>query len=255
MSEQLASGDGIWPGVTEAGLGPPAYRELLGLVTNSPLLGPTVRDAVVSDAYAILGDGDVAAFPATAIGPLVTPAAARNRLDLSPQAIALKAGLTSLNNRAFMRTANGPAGYPDLHPGLVRWDPRQLETAVAMTGEYALFLARDLPTFPEAVRPGIRAIARDRLLASVFDTVARAQLVLPADTPGGAKAPDLKAMAASTAAAAPLIRRLADALRQVNDPASADRLLATLLMQSVAGKGDGADRRPPGLPAGRSESL
>jgi hypothetical protein len=210
-----------------------------------------VRDALVSDARAIVGDADAAAFPSAmigplvspstvigplvfpsgAIGPLVLPAPGRNRLDLSPPALALQTGLTTLIGRPFMHPAASP---PDLRPGLVRWDIHQLEQAVAMTGDYALLLARDLPALPEAARPGIRAIARDRLLSSVFDAVAQAQLGLPPDTPGGARGPELKAMAASSVAAAPLFRRLADALRQANDPAAADRLTNALMSQSVA---------------------
>ena len=234
VSGQLAAGDGIWTASRDDDLGPPAYRELLRLITNSPLLGPTVRDALVSDARAVLGGGDDAVMPSTVIGPLLAPSAGRNRFDLSPKATRLQSSLAVMNGFAFMHARSALTALPELKPGLVRWDQRMLEMAVAMTGEHALFLVRDLPTIPEPLRPGIRAIARDQLVASVFDLADRAQIALPPDMPGGAREAELAAMAASTAAAAPLFRRLSDGLRQADDPVSAERLMAALETQAVA---------------------
>ena len=232
--QMLTSGSGTWISLTGSEVGPPAYRELLRLVGNSPLLGPSSRDALISDARGLLA-GVVSAEPQLSIiGALTVPVRERNRIELSPAAIRLRDGLVALNERGFMQAGGTASGGQDLRAGLVRWDTRPLEVAVGMVGEYALFLARDLPAMPPEVQRGVRTVAQERLVASVFDAVRRAQIGLPADLPGGVREAELQAMAASTALAAPVFRRLAEGLRQAEAPAAANRLMAAFGMQATA---------------------
>lgn len=230
----LTSGNGIWISLSGGEVGPPAYRELLRLVGNSPILGPSSREALISDARGLLA-GVVSAEPQRSIiGPLTVPVRERNRIELSPAAIRLREGLVALNERSFMQSGGTTTGGQDLRAGLVRWDTRPLEVAVGMVGEYAIFLTRDLPAMPPEVRRGVRAVAQERLVASVFDAVRRAQIGLPTDLPGGVRETELQAMAASTALAAPVFRRLAEGLRQAEAPAAANRLMAAFGMQATA---------------------
>jgi len=232
--QMLTSGNGIWISLTGGEIGPPAYRELLRLVGNSPLLGPSSRDALIRDARGVLAGVVSAEPPRSVIGPLAVPVPERNRIELSSAAIRLREGLVALNERSFMQAAGTATGSQDLRAGLVRWDTRPLETAVGMVGDYAIFLARDLPAMPPEVQRGVRAVAQERLVASVFDAVRRAQIGLPADQPGGVREAELQAMAASTALSAPIFRRLAEGLRQAEAPAAANRLMAAFGMQATA---------------------
>ena len=232
--QMLTSGSGTWISLSGSEVGPPAYRELLRLVGNSPLLGPSSRDAVISDARGLLA-GVVSAEPQLSIiGPLTVPVRERNRIELSPAAIRLRDGLVALNERAFMQAGGTASGGQDLRAGLIRWDTRPLEIAVGMVGEYAIFLARDLPAMPPEVQRGVRTVAQERLVASVFDAVRSAQIGPPSDLPGGVREAELQAMAASTALAAPVFRRLAEGLRQAEAPAAANRLMAAFGMQATA---------------------
>jgi type VI secretion system protein ImpL len=225
----LTAGGGIWLSGAGSEIGPPSYRELLRLVANSPLLGVASRDMLISDARSRLAGLTTPDAANTVIGPLTAPVRERNRIELSPAATGLRNGLATLNDRSFMR-AGGTASDGELRAGLVRWDTRPLEHAVGMVGEYAIFVARDLGSLPSELQSGIRVVAQDRLVASVFDAVRRSQI----SQPGSVREADLQAMAGSSALAAPIFGRLAEALRQAEAPAAANQLTAAFSMQAIA---------------------
>ncbi len=225
----LTSGGGIWHSGARSEIGPPSYRELLRLVANSPLLGVASRDVLISDARSRLAGLTTPDAANTIVGPLTAPVRERNRIELSPVATGLRDRLATLNERSFMRAGNA-ASEVELRAGLVRWDTRPLEHAVGMVGEYAIFVARDLASLPSELQAGIRAVAQEQLVASVFDAVRRSQI----SQPGNVRDADLQAMSASTALAAPIFTRLAEALRQAEAPAAANQLMAAFSMQAIA---------------------
>ncbi|MCA3364254.1 MAG: hypothetical protein INF79_01395 [Roseomonas sp.] len=225
----LTSGGGVWLSGAGSEIGPPSYRELLRIIANSPLFGVASRDVLISDARSRLAGLTTPDAANTIIGPLTAPVRERNRIELSPVATGLRNGLATLNDRSFMR-AGVTASDGELRAGLVRWDTRPLEHAVGMVGEYAIFVARDLSSLPSELQSGIRAVAQERLVASVFDAVRRSQISLP----GSVREADLQAMAASSALAAPIFGRLAEALRQAEAPAAANQLMAAFSMQAMA---------------------
>jgi len=224
LTAALAAARRDAPGIAGDGaFGGAEFQALLRVVGESRLLGLTARDAVVREAQAKLGAEAPTLIAVVGIGPLLAPASARNRMEPAAAAARLEEHFAGLLARPFMRVT-GAAGAAPAAPGLFRWDIPALETAAAAVDDHLLFQLRDLPEFPEPLRPAIRIAAQERLGAGLLATVARAQL--PAD------GRDLAPIASAARAAQPVLLRLVTALRTSGTPAEANALTQVVTQQA-----------------------
>jgi len=211
------------PGLAGDGLAGAEFGALLRIVAETGLLGPTAREAVLRAAPGAAGTTPQPVVVAMGVGPLLTPAPARNRLEPAAPALRLQEQLATLLARPFMRAA--AAGGPAMPPvGMFRWDIPALEAAAAMADDHAVFQLRDLPEFPEALRPALRAAAQERLAANILASVARAQLA--------ADGRDLAPVVDAARAAQPVLLRLVAALRGSGAPDAAAALSQVIVQQS-----------------------
>lgn len=236
-AEMLSAQDATWladPGSGEE-FGGSALRSLLRVLSDSPMFGAAARQRVVQRGQAVLGRSSVDVRSVTsAIGPLAQAVPERNRVELAPLAEQFRVALTDLERRPFMATSTGLTdGASLMRGGVVQWDVRGLERAVALAEDYALFLGRDLPVLPREVQAGVRAVAQQRLASAVLDAVAKAQVPV-ADAVRGRSEADMKAQVQSALAAQPVILRLAQSLRQNGASAVASRLMDVAVGQTLA---------------------
>ncbi|MFD2264252.1 type VI secretion system protein [Lacibacterium aquatile] len=239
-AEVLSVQDATWlAGPTTAGgeeeFGGSALRSLLRVLSDSPLFGAPARARVVQRGQAILGRSSVDVRSVTsAIGPLAQAIPERNRIELAPVAEQFRVALTDLEKRPFMSSSTGIAeGAALMRGGVVQWDARGLERAVALAEDYALFLGRDLALMPRNVQAGVRSVAQQRLAAGVLDAVAKAQVPV-ADAVRGRSEADMRAQVQSALAAQPVILRLAQTLRQNGAQSVASRLMDVSVAQTLA---------------------
>lgn len=239
-SEMLSMQDATWlAGPSTVGgeeeFGGSALRSLLRVLSDSPLFGAPARARVVQRGQEILGRSSVDVRSVTsAIGPLAQAIAERNRVELAPAAEQFRVALTDLEKRPFMSASTGLSdGAALMRGGVVQWDARGLERAVALAEDYALFLGRDLAVMPRAVQNGVRSVAQQRLAAAVLDAVAKAQVPV-ADAVRGRSEADMRAQVQSALAAQPVILRLAQTLRQNGAQPVAARIMDVATAQTLA---------------------
>ncbi|GGC47329.1 hypothetical protein GCM10011504_27200 [Siccirubricoccus deserti] len=209
--------------VAEGVLGGSEFQALLRVVSDSRLLGPTVRDALLRAAQAPAGAEAAVTVDATGIGPLLVAAPERNRLEPAAAATALQGQFAALLARPFMR-AVAQAAAPAARPALFRWNIPALEAAAALVDDHALFQLRDLPEFPAPLRSAVQRAAEERLAAGLVAAVAQAQLP--------AEGRDLAPVAAAARAAHPVLLRLVVALRAGAAPDDAAALAGMVTQQA-----------------------
>ncbi|MFC7538659.1 hypothetical protein ACFQU2_03295 [Siccirubricoccus deserti] len=209
--------------VAEGVLGGSEFQALLRVVSDSRLLGPTVRDALLRAAQAPAGAEAAVTVDATGIGPLLVAAPERNRLEPAAAATALQGQFAALLARPFMR-AVAQAAAPAARPALFRWNIPALEAAAALVDDHALFQLRDLPGFPAPLRSAVQRAAEERLAAGLVAAVAQAQLP--------AEGRDLAPVAAAARAAHPVLLRLVVALRAGAAPDDAAALAGMVTQQA-----------------------
>ncbi len=230
----LTSQDGTWlAGGDDKSFGGTAFQTLLKVVSDSPLFGPSARDRLLALGRADLGRSitDVK-LGDSAIGPLASGVAERNRVELTPIAEGLRTSLRNLLARPFMAAGATTVDLNTLgRSGPVRWDLGGLERAVALAEKFALFTASDLPSFPPPIQAGVRAVAQQRLTGAVVAQVVRA--VTPGQNTTGRLEAELRNQVQSNVAAYPLLSKLVQSLRQNGAQVAADRLLNIAALQAT----------------------
>ncbi len=212
------------PGLAGEGMvGGAEFAALMRVVTESRLLGPTVRDAVLRAAEERPDAPARGTVLAIGTGPLLVAAPERNRLEPSAGAAQLETQLAALAARAFMHPVPGDPMVAT-PAGLFRWAVPGLEAAAALAEDHALFELRDLPAVPEPLRPGVQRAAAERLAASLASALARAQL--PAEPR------NLAPVAEATRMAQPVLVRLLAALRAAGATEEAARLAEATSQQA-----------------------
>jgi type VI secretion system protein ImpL len=208
--------------VVDGNLGGSEYRALLRVVSESRLLGPPARDAVLRASESAQFDTAATTVSAIGVGPLLVPAPDRNRMEPAAPASRLEAQLTALVARPFLQATPPPVEV--VGPGLFRWQIPALEAAVVLADDQALFQLRDLPDFPEPLRPALLAASQQALSAALLDAVERAQLP--------AAGQDLAAVADQARAAHPVLLRLVTALRGSGAAADSQQLARAVAQQA-----------------------
>ena len=184
--------------VSAPGLGPD-IEPLLGVIGESQLFGPQVRDRIAARLRAaVLRASTEFRSLTSAIGPLavLTP---QGGIALSEPAQNLRRGLDQLFARPFMQPA-GPVGSgPLLRAEPSVWNLEMLDAAATAGQDFALFQTRDLQAFHEALRSAVRAASQERLREALISRVRAAQQPLTAGDDA------LRQQVRSFASAAPLL--------------------------------------------------
>lgn len=217
----LAGQDAGWIGGASLTLGP-NMQQVLALIGDSALFGPSVRDRLIARTQAAVARmGSENGTVESVIGPLVSREAQTNRVELAAITEQLRAGLGTWLDKNFMKAVDpGPRGGVPARAGSYLWDLATLESAVAMVEEYALFDGRDANQFPRPLQGAVRTVALTRLGTNVLATVARAQLPLGDAGVRGRGEAELRAQVRSFTTALPLLTQLMGSLRQLGLPQS-----------------------------------
>jgi len=212
-----------------------AFQSLLRVAEETRLFGREVRGRLVAGGREILGraDLDPGAFT-SAIGPLAEPVPTRSRIELTPDAEALRAELARLVQRPFMQVPGVGGEAEGLGRAAFLWDVRGLERAIALVEEYTLFVGRDLPQLPAPLRDGVLRVVDLRLGAAVGAALVRAQTPLPPPAARNRAEAELRLQVQAMTAAYPLVLRLADTLQRAGNTGAAARVVEATATQSSA---------------------
>lgn len=193
--------------VSAPGLGPD-IEPLLGVIAESQLFGPQVRDRIAARLReAVIRASTEFRSLTSAIGPLavLTP---QGQIALSEPAQGLMRNLDALFRRPFMQSAGALGSGPLLRAEPSVWNIEMLDGAATAGQDFALFLTRDLGGFPEPLRSAVRAASQDRLREVLLSRTRAAQQPLATgDDP-------MRQQVRSFATAAPLLLDITRRLQQ-----------------------------------------
>lgn len=236
VSQYLSSRDSSWIGMTDLAFGP-EMTALLSRIADNPLLGPEVRDEVVSRARVAFARVQNSAVPSAraSIGPLLERDASAGRVRLSAEAESLRSLLAQWLDMPFMRAAEDTSTASRLEAEGPRvWDLDTLDGAIALTEDYLLFEAQYSNQFPAALRPVIRSVSRKQVAMGVLDSVGRAQVpYAPGNTLIRRRVEtDLRVQVRSFDNAAPALLHLLQTLDHLGVPIERNRLYQGVTTQA-----------------------
>jgi type VI secretion system protein ImpL len=212
-----------------------AFQSLVRVAEDTRIFGREVRPRLVGSGRGILGRADLdPAALTSAIGPLAEPVAARSRIELTPEAEALRAQLAQLVQRPFMQVPGVGGEAEGLGRAAFLWDVRGLERAIALVEEYTIFVGRDLPRLPAPLRDGVLRVVDLRLGAAIGAALVRAQTPLPPPAARNRAESELRLHVQAMTSAYPLVLRLADTLQRAGNTAAAARVVEATATQSSA---------------------
>jgi type VI secretion system protein ImpL len=170
----LSQGDYGWMYRGTPSLGP-AHDALLAQVAKVHLLGPdTVLQLRRQSAGAMTRfKAQFEAALQRGPEPALAWRAGEERLELSPQRIALRAGLVALQQQPFM-VPPADAALPAASAAPLAWDPQKLDESLALGDVRRRFMGETLPAFPPSMRAPIQRLVDGQIARLVQDRLAEA---------------------------------------------------------------------------------
>lgn len=228
VAARLSSADATWIGLTELSFGPD-MQATLDRIAASGLLGPAVRDEIVSQAQLAFNrmseDGGLPSVD-TPIGSLLSRDASARGARLSEPADRLRKALGEWLDMSFMVAGASYDPQKSLALGGPSvWDLDTLDSAVGLAEDYLVFEVERSTMFPEALRGAIRAVSRQSVAGGILNTVAAAQVPYAQGNAVVRRRAenDLRVQVRSFAAAGPTLIQLLQTLDQIQVPLQRDR--------------------------------
>jgi type VI secretion system protein ImpL len=170
-----------WAFRRDFGLGP-AYTSAIAEMQRSPLIGPLgaseIRERGVTGWKAFR---QLLTFPAPVVRSIVSVDNGEPRMQLSADALLLKAGLDTFLVQGFVSSPQqGHRVQTELPQGRrLAWDAPLLEQSAAVGQAYDRFRQNTLRLFPSELRNAIDGVARERARAQMADLLGGAERFEP----------------------------------------------------------------------------